>query len=199
MSEESREPVLEKHCVPARHVTGKDDITRIELDPETATFGYVCMLLSCDPRTTTGFGEELVRGLPVFSELQRCVNAGFGELTYDNLGAARLRLCRELGISVTDVDRMPIDEAVQELRKIASVASEGCNGRIIRPDAERNQWLYERYVNSPEKTLKAILGEAKAKGWTVGSVQNLRKAVKTHCRILKIDMPKRNEKRTKPK
>ncbi|MGA2703160.1 MAG: hypothetical protein ABSH35_18945 [Isosphaeraceae bacterium] len=70
---------------------------------------------------------------------------------------------------------------------------------ILRPNAERNQWLYEQYVNHPEKTIRAIRSEAKTNGWILSSDQTLRKAVKSHCLSLGVDMPRRKQKRNEPK
>jgi hypothetical protein len=70
--------------------------------------------------------------------------------------------------------------------------------KVRRPNAVRNEWLYHQYAQDTEKTLKAIRREAKQKhGWSIGSDQTLRKAVKSHCKFNGIDMPTRINKRIK--
>jgi hypothetical protein len=69
--------------------------------------------------------------------------------------------------------------------------------RVVRPNAERNAWLYDQYKNHPKKTLASIRREAKAKGWVLNDDNALLSAVKSHCRSLNIDMPKRKSTRIK--
>jgi hypothetical protein len=69
--------------------------------------------------------------------------------------------------------------------------------RPIRPNAERNKWLYDQYVTHPEKTLTAIRSDAKKKGWSLASDAALRGAVKSHCDSLGIPMPTRKKSRIK--
>ena len=89
-------------------------------------------------------------------------------------------------------------ETIQQTRAVNPQTINEEKTAIVRPNAERNQWLYDQYVNCPQKTLTAIRREAKKKGWLLGSDAALRNGVMRHCRTLNIDMPKRKETRTKP-
>jgi hypothetical protein len=78
-------------------------------------------------------------------------------------------------------------------------ASNGATTMVENPNAERNRWLHDQYVNHPKKTLRAIRDEAKSKGWFVRSNQALEKAVASHCKSIPMDIPKRKRATTKPK
>ena len=67
------------------------------------------------------------------------------------------------------------------------------------PNADRNEWCYHQFRDHPQKKIREIRAEAKQKGWILGSDQTFRKAVKSHCDSLEIDMPKRKQKRNEPK
>jgi len=72
-------------------------------------------------------------------------------------------------------------------------------GVILSPNAERDEWCFRQYVDRRKVTIRAFRSEAKSKGWILSSDQAFRKAVKSHCDSLEIDMPRRKQKRTKPK
>ena len=91
------------------------------------------------------------------------------------------------------------DELIKMVASSAAAEVALLDRKILRPNAERDKWLYDQYVNSNKKTLAAIRSEAKlTKGWIVDSDQALRKGVQSHCDFIGIKMPTRNKKRTKP-
>jgi hypothetical protein len=103
-----------------------------------------------------------------------------------------------LGLTKAQTDQMPISRLAEKFRQLRGSKSGTASftTKVIRPNAERDEWLYRQYVDQPKKTLATIRREAKSKKWLLSSDQTLRKAVKSHCDSVGIDMPRRNNKRT---
>jgi hypothetical protein len=82
--------------------------------------------------------------------------------------------------------------AVQNLGAIAPAPVT----KVPSPNAERNAWVYNQYVNHPKKTLDAIMREAKTKGWTINSDPHLLQCVDNHCDANGFTKTRRNPPRT---
>jgi hypothetical protein len=53
--------------------------------------------------------------------------------------------------------------------------------RIPSPDAVRNEWLYDQYVNHRKKTNEVIRREARTKGWIIDSDSQFLQCIDRHC------------------
>ena len=100
----------------------------------------------------------------------------------------------------SDRDRQTVDGSNGTDPASGSKPAAATTGKkeIIRPNAERNAWYYQQMNEHPAKKLREIRTEAKRKDWHLSSDQALRKAVKSHCDALGIDIPRRRQRRTKP-
>ena len=66
----------------------------------------------------------------------------------------------------------------------------------IRTNVNRDEWLYDQYLNHPEKTIREIRAEVKArnKRWKfLNSDQAAVQAIQRHCKSLGIPMPARRQ------
>ena len=69
-------------------------------------------------------------------------------------------------------------------------------GKILRPNAKRDEWLFQQYRDHPEKTVAAIRFEAKQKGWHIYNDPAARMAIKRYCESHGIKTPTRKKTRT---
>ncbi len=68
---------------------------------------------------------------------------------------------------------------------------------VVRPNANRNAWCYEVYVNRPQTTVESLRREAKEHGWRIDSNAAFDNNVKAHCKAKCIMIPRRTSPRIK--
>jgi len=78
---------------------------------------------------------------------------------------------------------------------IGSKAPQDGRSEIIRPNAKRDEWLYQQFRDHPEKTVAAIRFEAKQKGWHLSTDAAVRMAIKRYCELHRINVPTRQNMR----